>query len=118
MKKLLLIVGLIGVMVIGGIGLKIAWERSAEKARLEKQAVWIARYLSVSTFDLAGALRELQTERPNEKVEPAIWEQIVASAEGVSAETVIVVCKRTHGGRQLVIRRDQFIEWTSAPAEH
>jgi ABC-type histidine transport system ATPase subunit len=116
MKKVVPIVILVAVaaLLLVGALLKQAWSPASVKGRLQQQGVWIARYLSVSDFELQGALNELKIDRPTEIMDPSIWEQVITNSKEAPPDAIIVVCKQTAGGRQLVIRRNQSVSWIPA----
>ncbi len=114
MKKLVPTLIAVAALLLIGALLKQAWGHASVKGRLQQQGVWIARYLSVSDYDLQGALNQLKSDRPMEITDSSIWEQVITNPKDAPADAIIVVCKQTADGRQLVIRRNQSVNWIPA----
>ncbi len=114
MKKFVPTVVAIAALLLVGVLLKQAWGHASVKGRLQQQGVWIARYLSVSDYDLQGALNQLKSDRPTEIADSSVWEQVITNPKEAPADAIIVVCKQTAGGRRLVIRRNQSVNWIPA----
>jgi hypothetical protein len=113
-KKLFPTLVVLAALLCIGVLLRQAWVHASVKGRLQQQGVWIARYLSVSDYDLQGALNQLRSDRPAEIADSSIWEQVITNPKDAPADAIIVVCKQTAGGRRLVIRRNQSVNWIPA----
>lgn len=105
---------IITLLVISSIAFwgKSAWESSSKRAKLNEQAIWIARYLGYQKMDFQAALRELENDKPYKTLDAKIWYQVETKEQNKTGSDVFIKCTEQVRGESPAIKQDLSITWT------